>query len=392
MTAESLYAMSPSEITIGYVFGQIAGPPPRRPGGKDPRAALEVAVRRALLRAPCGVAFSGGRDSALVLAVATHVARRDGLPDPVPVTRRFAAPEADEATWQEEIVRHLALRDWQRVELVDELDVVGPIATEHLRRHGVLWPPAIAGDVPLVAAVPGGSLIDGEGGDQILEVWNHRIGPLADVVRRPRPPRRSRLRAAWHVCMPAPWRGPRAADALIDAYPRPWYRPAGLALVRAALDAVERSRPLSYASSARSIVRRRAEVLATRNRAILAAAHDVVHASPLLDPDVVDAIARDGGFLGRCDRTDVMRRLASDLLPDHVLARESKATFTTCYMASHTWDFAAGWSGVGVDPELIDVEQLRAAWLAERPPPPTAALLQTAWLASDRLSQDRNVS
>jgi len=393
VTVESLYVMSPSEVTIGYVFGQLEGHGTRSRGHLDPRAALEVAVRRALLRAPCGVAFSGGRDSALVLAIATHVARRDGLPEPVPITRRFVAPEADEAQWQEDIIRHLGLRDWHRVELVDDLDVVGPIATEHLRQHGVVWPPAIAGDVPLVVAVPGGSLIDGEGGDQILEVWNHRVGPLADLVRSPRPVRRSRVRAALQACAPASWRGPRAARATVDAHPRPWLRPAGLELVLAAYDAVERSRALSYATSARSIVHRRAEVLANRNRAILAAARgDVVHTSPLLDPAVVDAFARDGGFLGRCNRTDVMRRVAKDLLPDHVLSRTSKATFTTCYMASHTRAFAAGWTGGGIDPELVDAEQLRAAWLAEQPTPPTAALLQAAWVASNVPSRDRNVS
>jgi asparagine synthase (glutamine-hydrolysing) len=387
--------MSPSEVTIGYVFGQIEGHGTRPNGDGDaaPRALLEDAVRRALLRAPCGVAFSGGRDSALVLAVATHVARRDGLPDPVPITRRFAAPEADESQWQEDIVRHLGLRDWQRIELDDELDVVGPIAAEHLRRHGVVWPPAIASDVPLVDAVPGGSLIDGEGGDQLLEVWNHRVGPLADVLRSPRPVRRSRLRHALEACAPASWRGPRAARATVSAHPRPWLRPAGLELVLAAYDAVERSRALSYATSVRSIVHRRAEVLANRNRAVLAAARcDVTHSSPLLDPDVVDALARDGGFLGRRDRTDVLRRLASDLLPDAVLARTTKATFTTCYMASHTRAFAADWTGIGVDPELVDVEQLRAAWLAEHPTPPTGALLQAAWVASQLPSRDRNVA
>src|SRR5262245_48806678 len=132
--------MSPSEVVIGYVFGQVEGHATRDGGGPDPRAALESAVRRALLRAPCGVAFSGGRDSALVLAVAAHVARRDGLPEPVPITRRFVAPEADEAEWQEDIIRHLGLAEWHRVELADELDVVGPIAAEHLREHGLVWP------------------------------------------------------------------------------------------------------------------------------------------------------------------------------------------------------------------------------------------------------------
>ena len=70
-----------------------------------------------------------------MLAVATHVARRDGLPEPVPITRVFPqVSESDENEWQEAVVRHLGLADWQRVVIEDELDVIGPIATQHLAR------------------------------------------------------------------------------------------------------------------------------------------------------------------------------------------------------------------------------------------------------------------
>ena len=103
----------------------------------------------ALERPPCGVAFSGGRDSSLVLAVAVHVARREGLPEPIPITRVFPdVSESDEQLWQERVVRHLGLREWHRVTVHDELDVMGPHATAHLREHGIVWPPTIAGDAP----------------------------------------------------------------------------------------------------------------------------------------------------------------------------------------------------------------------------------------------------
>ena len=46
-------------------------------------SAVEDAVLPAVSRPPCVVTFSGGRDSSLVLAVATRVARREGLPDPI---------------------------------------------------------------------------------------------------------------------------------------------------------------------------------------------------------------------------------------------------------------------------------------------------------------------
>ena len=54
-----------------------------------PRAAFEAAILPGLRRSPCLVSFSGGRDSSAVLATATAVARREGLPLPVPITHRF---------------------------------------------------------------------------------------------------------------------------------------------------------------------------------------------------------------------------------------------------------------------------------------------------------------
>jgi asparagine synthase (glutamine-hydrolysing) len=83
---DELYLMSPIEIAWGYLVGHSGSLQQPSDTTTDPRQALEQVVRNALQRPPCGVAFSGGRDSSLVLAVATHVARRDGLPDPLPIT------------------------------------------------------------------------------------------------------------------------------------------------------------------------------------------------------------------------------------------------------------------------------------------------------------------
>ena len=72
----------------------------------EPSAALERAVLPALLRPPCVVSFSGGRDSSLVLAAAVAVARSEGLAAPIPITVRFpASAESDEQEWQERVVR-----------------------------------------------------------------------------------------------------------------------------------------------------------------------------------------------------------------------------------------------------------------------------------------------
>jgi asparagine synthase (glutamine-hydrolysing) len=108
--------LTPLEISSGFVV------PTRRPSHALPpvpgsvRAAFEAALLPALRRAPCLVSFSGGRDSSAVLAVAAHVARREGLPLPIPATIHFPhAGGTQETEWQEQVIGHLGLEDWHRV-------------------------------------------------------------------------------------------------------------------------------------------------------------------------------------------------------------------------------------------------------------------------------------
>lgn len=383
MPADSLYLMSPTEIAWGYLVGHDGRLP--RPRGRQPhpREALEDVVRGGLRRPPCGVAFSGGRDSSLVLAVATHVARRDGLPDPVPVTRRFPdVAAADETVWQELVVRHLGLTEWERLEFRDELDVVGPVAAPVLREHGVLWPPSFASDVALLGALTGGTLLDGEGGDEVLGVESHRIAPVTRLLRHPRPLNRWRVRHALGAVAPARIRVPRLRRNRF-APGSEWLRPDAWAAFMDAVDEAEATQPLAFSASVRMVPRRRTQLMAGRNVRILAAGRDVVAASPLIDPRFVTAIAAHGGVLGRGDRTSVLRSLAADLLPDDVLARTTKATFTVAYLGEPARTFARTWDGAGVDTRLVDPERLRKMWLSDRPPAPTSALLQSAWLAAE---------
>ncbi len=321
---DSLYVMSPVEILFGYLMGHTGTLPSPTNEQETPREALERVVGVALQRPPCGVAFSGGRDSSAVLAVATHVARRDGLPDPIPITRLFPeVREAEERGWQEIVIRHLQLRDWHRLDFHDELDVVGPLAAAHLEAHGVVWPPTIAGDVPLVEAVPGGSVIDGEGGDEVLGVAAHRVAPLTRLIRSPRPVQWRRVRSALGALSPAVVRG-RHARREWGRDQFAWLTDAGVEVLLAGLEQSEREQPLSFSASVRTVPRRRSQVLARRNRRILAGRREVDISSPLLHPDFVHAVARDGGALGRGDRTSALRALVPDLLPDDVLARDDE--------------------------------------------------------------------
>ncbi len=226
-------------------------------------------------------------------------------------------------------------------------------------------------------------MIDGEGGDEVLGVAAHRVAPLTLLRRQPRPLRWPRYRPLFEALSPAPVRV-RRAHRRWHEQPLPWLRPVAKDALVSALTEVERVQPLSFRASVHLIARRRSPVIGAHNRRILAAQRGVELVSPLLDPDVVRALARDGGVLGRGDRTAVLRRLVPDLLPDAVLARTTKARFTRAFMGAQTRAFATSWTGVGIDPELVDAEELRRSWLSEAPPAPTAALLQAAWLAGRR--------
>jgi asparagine synthase (glutamine-hydrolysing) len=74
------FRTTPLALASGVVWGRdpAASPLPPAPPGVTVRAALEAVMVRALHRPPCVVSFSGGRDSSAVLALATHVARREG--------------------------------------------------------------------------------------------------------------------------------------------------------------------------------------------------------------------------------------------------------------------------------------------------------------------------
>lgn len=382
MSDQAPYVMSPVEIVCGHVVGTTGLLPPAQDPTITPRRALEQAVVPALSRPPCVVAFSGGRDSSLVLAVATAVARREGLPEPVPISYVFPDDEAtDEREWQELVVRHLGIDDWERVTIHDELDLVGPLAARHLEHDGVLWPPTIARDVPLLERARGGSILDGEGGDEVLGSFNHRVAPVAALLRHPRRLRPDLARAAVEAVGPTRLRI-RRVERFWGAGDTPWLRPPGRQLLLESLAAGERHRPLSFDASVRRVPTERHHVLAARNRRHRARGFDVELHSPLVHPEVVHALARQGGRLGPGSRTDVLRALAPDLLPDEVLARRTKADFTDCYFGAHTHDFVAGWDGRGVDQYLVDPSELRKLWSSDVQHGLTAPLLQQAWLAS----------
>ncbi|MBQ1074976.1 hypothetical protein KBX06_17650 [Micromonospora sp. C31] len=359
---------TPYDLATGLVTGVAphdeADPGPLRvvPTTLPPLAALEAAVLPALRRPPCLLSFSGGLDSSLVLAVAVRVARREGLPDPVPVTWRFTgAPRAYESPWQDEIVRVLDVgRDWQILRADDDLDLIGPVARRFLHRFGVLHPLNLHLHLPIVELAAGGSLLTGGGGDQILAGW-----------RRPAP---ASLREAAGRLRAGLRRRPPATQVF------PWLRPAAAREVRRAFRAEERAEPVRLADRVAWHLRRRDLRTSVACATLVADAHDVRLVQPLLDPVFTGALVRWAGHLRRPTRAQLLAGIAAGELPAPVTAVRRKAHFLAVFLRSPTREFVRRWDGDGVNEDVVDPAALREVWSRWPIPECTAGLVQHLWL------------
>lgn len=378
---DDFYRMTPLEVAWGWVGGfddTPVGFPAESP--KHPLEALATLLLPALQRPPCFVTFSGGRDSSAILAVAVELARREGLAPPVAMTRVFPdVPESLEDEWQEQVIRHLGVTEWERIKLTDEHDLLGPTATESLRRHGLVWPPALHTWGPFLNVARGGTVVTGEGGDEIF--GRRRITPLTGLLARKVHPRKRAAGLAIKAIAPRPVRRRIAANDASRDVGRPWLRDPTLRAYHRMVVADEVAEPLWWDRSIRNHLRRRANREGIRNFKLVADLQDVSYLAPFLDPVFVEPLARHGGRFGYPGRAAAMTSVFGDLLPSSVLRRESKAEFTGTMVRRHCRAFIDRWRGDGVDTELVDPAALRQTWQAERPHAGALPLLQAAWLA-----------
>ncbi|QEC46671.1 hypothetical protein FSW04_03115 [Baekduia soli] len=382
-------APRPLELLWSVPFGHDAATAPLRPAAQEPRAAFEDVVLEALRRPPCTVSFSGGRDSSAVLAVAAHVARREGLPAPIPVSNRFpAVPASHENDWQERVVAHLGLEDWIRLELGGELDMLGGHATALLRRHGV--PPLfnVHFHSPVVAQAAGGTMLTGAGGDELFAgVERARLARLLFARRRPEP---GQWRATAGEALPAALRARRGRRTLPFAFP--WLRPEGVRELAEAYASWLAAEPLSWP---RALTRwwwpsRRLQcTIAALD--LLGRDAGVLVRHPFSDARTLAAYAGGTPRGGVPGRVAGLSGLVGDLLPDGCLRRTSKASFNAAIWGPRARAFGASWPGTGIEDDRVDLDALAAEWRKDDPDPHSFALLQTAWLAAggaQRVEQD----
>lgn len=343
------------------------------------RPALERAILPALLRPPCLVSFSGGRDSAAVLAAATALARREGLPVPIPATNVFSSEQdADESSWQELLVRHLGLKDWIRLRYTDELGWIGPYAQSVLKTHGLLWPANVHFHLPLLEAARGGAMLTGIGGDELYAAAR-RTHSAAVLTRAVRPRPRDALTLALAF---APRRVRRAVIARRSPLDVPWLRQAAKQLVVELLASEAATEPRRLKERLAWWQQLRYLEVGTASLGLLARDTDTRIVHPLLSPLFWNAVAEGCGPDGFASRTEGVRQLFGDLLPNAIIARNSKTCFDKVFWTEHARAFARGWDGSGVPLQWVDPCELSRHWAANDPVFPSSFLLQAAWLAS----------
>jgi asparagine synthetase B (glutamine-hydrolysing) len=326
------------------------------------------------------IAFSGGRDSSLLLALATAVARRRGLPLPLPVTIRSTGPGAHvEDDWQELVIGHVKPADWMRIEIEDELDLLGALATGGLRELGVVYP-VNSHFVALIARHhPGSTILNGMDADQIFDgyIWR-RLGLLWAGAARPK---RSDARLVISAMLPG---GVRAA------------RHAGRQELGAAWcsdEARENLRRASLRQAASEPVRWTNWLdwlIASREMALCVAALDAQAARfgararfPFLSAGFLGALASYGPF-GPGGRTRAYLQLGSQVLPRAILARETKAGFDAVFWGPASRRFVDSWDPARLTNPFVDAAKLAEYWLTDWtqafPSAASALLLHQAWL------------
>ncbi len=160
-----------------------------------------------------------------------------------------------------------------------------------------------------------------------------------------------------------------------------WLRPPTGEAVREEHVREVAARPLLWNASVQAALRPRAVRVGVLTRRRVAASRGCMLVEPLGAPSFVTALARYGGRWGWLGRTAATRTLGGPLVPAEIAGRRSKAYFNSSRFGTRSRAFAETWSGAGVDPAVVDVDELRGAWLSSMPPAASAMLLQQAWLA-----------
>jgi hypothetical protein len=115
------------ETAVGHVFGLEPSVPTAIPTRQAPLDVLGDVLEPHLASGTCLIWQTGDDGGALGLAAAVRRARREALPDPIPLTL-VTEPGGRDDDHVRAVVRALGLREWARVDATEGLDLLGPDA------------------------------------------------------------------------------------------------------------------------------------------------------------------------------------------------------------------------------------------------------------------------
>ena len=368
--------MSRAEIAGGRAVEPDPLCPPFEltPLERPPHEVISEVLLELLQRGRVAVGFSGGIDSSGLLCLATELARKHALPEPIAVTARYAnAPDSEESEWQELVIAHLGLDDWIKVPLDDEVDAVGPEAAIGLLEEGVRWPPLAHSKQPLFRQVPGCIYVNGNGGDEITAPTQSHVVKL--LITRRIGPRPAALKALVSSLTPALF--DREREPRYPAWiPRRHHRE-----LRALAEPVELGGEYTWHHALEHRTNAPWALRGHRGLILHAARHGVEMVQPLTDRRVIRSMLWAGGRLGFGARSIAAQELFADVLPRQVAKRRTKADFTEAIFNNHSRAFISAWDGNGA-PDWVEPEVFRDAVLAGGSYD-CLALLQYVWLAKN---------
>lgn len=277
-------------------------------------------------------------------------------------------------------IRHLGIKDWTRVEASTDLDTLGEIATDTIRRFGVYWPSNTHNLRFFARLAEPGTLITGGGGDELFSPYYLRRIPLKLLAKR-RPLRRAAKSIAVHQ-LPPPLRRRVLAGRMGVSAPR-WLREDAHRELKRRQEA-DIDGPMTWQDGLRWDLESRYTELVRTALDAFAREEGMRLIEPFYDARMVLAVAHAGPKQGYRSRGEALEQLFSDLLPREVLYRSTKAHFTGLAWGPRAQAFAAAWDGSGLDEQLVDLNELRAEWARERPSALSFSCLHQAWYASQQ--------
>lgn len=335
-------------------------------------------------RGPCYLPFSGGRESSMWLATATRYARRTEHDDPIPLTLSYPGlATEEELRIQERVVTHLGLTGWERVEPEGNLDLVGPVAGATLMRTGPIWPPNAYVMTPLVEEARDGVFVFITGLADFFSWW--LWAPLVSVTPRDRRVGKQDLALLAATLTPTSARA-RALHRRDVPPPMPWLRPEAEREAMMRLRLRQADVPRRFDRAVLTQVTHRCFDGAAGTLKAIGEAFGTPIDQPLRRPGVPESIAGAGGWRGFRSMKAMLLNMCGEDLPAEVFAKRAGPDLTPLFFGDASREFAAQWSGAGLDESVVDTEALRRSWLSDTPDVRSACLLQYAWL-TDRVSE-----